>query len=103
VPEEARCLEIQKQDSDIRAATKAFFAGLNGRAGVYLIEVDSLLCSSGYPCPATVDGIAVRLPGADQTHFTSAGSTWFAPLLFDKVLAAVRSGTSAAAIPSVVP
>ena len=103
VPEEARCLEIQKQDTDIRAATKAFFTGLNGRAGVYLIEVDSLLCSSGYPCPTTVDGIAVRLPGADQTHFTSDGAIWFAPKLFDRVLAAVKNGTSPTAVPSVAP
>jgi hypothetical protein len=87
----ARCVVIQSEDSNIRAATKEFFAGLNGRPGVYLIEVDSLLCPNGYPCPGTVDGVAVRTPGWDQTHFTDQGATWFAPRLLDKVVAALRA------------
>jgi hypothetical protein len=63
---------------------------------VYLIEVDSLLCPSGYPCPSQVAGIDVRLPGYDQTHFSDAGSTWFAPRLLDEVVAALKGPAPAA-------
>ncbi len=100
---QTRCLEIQKQDTDIRAATREFFASLNGRAGVYLIEVDSLLCPRGYPCPATVDGMAVRLPGSDQTHFSNEGSIWFAPRFFDTVMAGLRTVAAASTSPSAMP
>jgi peptidoglycan/LPS O-acetylase OafA/YrhL len=94
----ARCREIQGQDSTIREATQEWFASLGGRSGVYLVEVDSLLCPTGYPCPATISGLQVRLPGSDQTHFTSAGAAWFAPRFFDLALAAINgtSGTVAA-------
>jgi peptidoglycan/LPS O-acetylase OafA/YrhL len=93
----ARCLEIQNQDSVIRAATREWFASLGGRKGAYLIQVDDLLCPKGYPCPSRISGIAVRLTGYDQTHFTDAGSTWFAPRLLDRALAALDGDTSAAA------
>jgi hypothetical protein len=99
VPMQDRCLTIQHQDTIIREATREWFAGLDGRAGVYLIEVDSLLCPNGYPCPSQVAGIDVRLPGYDQTHFSEAGSTWFAPRLLDEVVAVLKapaSGTTAA-------
>jgi peptidoglycan/LPS O-acetylase OafA/YrhL len=91
VADQARCLVVQSEDADIRPATEEFFASLNGQPGVYLIEVDSLLCPGGMPCPATVDGIDVRVPGWDQTHFTDQGATWFAPRLLDKVVAALRT------------
>jgi peptidoglycan/LPS O-acetylase OafA/YrhL len=91
VASQQRCLEIQSQDTVIRQATREWFAGLGGRAGAYLIEVDSLLCPGGYPCPTRIGGIQVRLPGSDQTHFSDAGSTWFAPRLLDKVVAALQA------------
>jgi peptidoglycan/LPS O-acetylase OafA/YrhL len=97
VSSEGRCREIQTQDTVIRAATKEWFATLAGRQGVYLVEVDSLLCPKGNPCPATISGLQVRLPGYDQTHFTAAGATWFAPRLFDRVLAALN-GTAGAVV-----
>jgi hypothetical protein len=90
VASQARCLEIQSQDTVIREATREWFTSLTGRDGVYLIEVDSLLCPNGYPCPARVSGLQVRLPGYDQTHFTSAGAEWFAPQVFDLSLAALN-------------
>jgi hypothetical protein len=54
-----------------------------------LIEVDSLLCPNGYPCPGLVDGLQIRYSGYDQTHFTSSGADWFAPRLLDLVVAAL--------------
>ena len=92
-----RCRDIQSQDSVIREATQEWFASLSGRAGVYLVEVDSLLCPSGYPCPAEISGLQVRLPGSDQTHFTAAGAAWFAPRLFERALAAINGPPGAAA------
>jgi hypothetical protein len=89
----ARCREIQNQDSIIREATQEWLASLNGLSGVYLVEVDSLLCPAGYPCPSTISGIQVRLPGSDQTHFTAAGAAWFAPRIFDLALAAINGPT----------
>jgi peptidoglycan/LPS O-acetylase OafA/YrhL len=97
VASEGRCLEIQAQDAVIREATRGWFESLGGRAGVYLVEVDSLLCPDGYPCPASISGLQIRLPGFDQTHFTSAGAAWFAPRLFDRALAAI-DGTPAAVV-----
>ena len=90
VANQARCQVIQRQDTVIRQATQEWFAGILGQKGVYEIQVDSLLCPHGNPCPGKVAGIDVRLPGYDQTHFTQAGSTWFAPRLFDKVVAALE-------------
>jgi peptidoglycan/LPS O-acetylase OafA/YrhL len=86
----ARCLEIQSQDPVIRAATKEWFDSLDGEKGVYLIEIDSLLCPNGCPCPATISGIQVRLKGYDQTHFSTAGASWIAPQVFDRMLAALN-------------
>jgi len=90
VANQARCQVIQRQDTVIRQATQEWFAGILGQKGVYEIQVDSLLCPHGNPCPGKVAGIDVRLPGYDQTHFTQAGSTWFAPRLFDKIVAALE-------------
>ena len=87
-----RCREIQSQDANIRDATREFVAGLNGRSGVHLLEFDSLLCPGGYPCPGLVDGVQLRYPGYDQTHFTTAGAEWFAPRLLDQMLLALNSG-----------
>ena len=94
VAQEARCLDIQRQDAIIRAATTAFWKSLGGEPRVHLVSVDPLLCPSGMPCPSTIDGIHVRISGYDQTHFTSVGATWFAPRLMDLVVSVVQAGAS---------
>jgi len=94
VADQARCVTIQQQDALIRQATRDWFASLGSRSGVYLIQVDSLLCPHGVPCPEQNDGIDVRLPGYDQTHFSAAGSVWFAPRLLDEVVAALQPGAA---------
>jgi peptidoglycan/LPS O-acetylase OafA/YrhL len=81
----ARCRVIQDQDTIIRAATESFAAQFAGRRDVLLVSVDDLLCPQGYPCPAMVDGLQVRRGGGDQTHFTDAGTAWFASRLFDRI------------------
>jgi hypothetical protein len=86
----ARCREVQSQDAVIREATPEWFASVADRQGIHMIEVDSLLCPNGYPCPTRISGITVRETGYDQTHFTAAGAAWFAPYLFDRVLAALN-------------
>jgi peptidoglycan/LPS O-acetylase OafA/YrhL len=103
VADQTRCEIIQSEDTNIRRATNDFFADLNGRAGVYLIEVDSLLCPAGYPCPGYVDGVQVRFPGYDQTHFTAAGAAWFAPQLLDRVMAAIEGRADPGASQSLAP
>ncbi|HJW21821.1 MAG TPA: acyltransferase family protein, partial [Candidatus Limnocylindrales bacterium] len=90
VPMESRCEDLQRQDTIIRAATSAFWAQVRDRPGVHLIDVDPLLCPNGYPCPTTIAGVDVRIAGWDQTHFTAAGATWFAPRLLDLVMESTR-------------
>jgi peptidoglycan/LPS O-acetylase OafA/YrhL len=91
VPMQARCDDLQRQDALIRAATGAFWRSVAGRTGVHTLTVDQLLCPSGVPCPTTIDGIAVRISGWDQTHFTPEGARWYAPRLFDLVRSACAS------------
>ena len=83
-----RCAEVQDQDAIIRAATELFWSRLGDRADVKLLQIDQLLCPSGYPCAATVDGIEVRESEWDQTHFTQAGAGWLAPRLLEASLSA---------------
>ena len=91
-----RCQTIQEQDATIRTATETFAAKFAGRGAVILISVDDLLCPSGYPCPATIDGTQVRMGGADQTHFTPAGAAWFAQRLYDRLAPFARDGRAPA-------
>ena len=86
---QVRCVEIQTEDANIRKATEDFVAGLDGEPGVYLLDLDPILCPGGYPCPRRVGGMEVRYAGWDQTHFTPAGSAWLAPKIFDDALAAL--------------
>lgn len=98
LPQPRRCLEIQAQDDAIRGATRAFWSRIHARPGVHLLMLDALLCPDGYPCPAAVDGVQLRLGQADQTHFTEDGAAWLAPRLLEAVLeAAGRSELGAAA------
>jgi len=92
VPGESRCLDVQRQDGIIRAATTAFWSSLDGEARVHRISVDSLLCPTGVPCPSEISGITVRISGYDQTHFTAAGAQWFAPRFLDLVVASLEAG-----------
>jgi peptidoglycan/LPS O-acetylase OafA/YrhL len=82
----ARCRTIQSQDTIVRAATQQWFDSLDGEPGVYLVEIDTLLCPTGYPCPKKVDDIQIRYPGSDQTHPTDAGARWLAPRILNLVV-----------------
>jgi peptidoglycan/LPS O-acetylase OafA/YrhL len=82
---ERRCNDIRSQDETIRRATAAFRLAREGTRGVYFLDIDELLCPGGVPCPATIDGIAVREGGTDQTHFTEQGAEWFAEKVFSMV------------------
>jgi hypothetical protein len=84
-----RCRDIQQQDQLIRKATMTLWSQVQAWPGVHLVELDSLLCPGGYPCPRLVDGTEVRHSGWDQTHFTPAGAEWFAPRLLDKAMATI--------------
>ena len=87
-----RCAEVQAQDTIIRTATELFWSRIKDRGDVELVRIDQLLCPNGYPCPATIDGIEVRMSAWDQTHFTEAGADWIAPRLLDLSLAATALG-----------
>ena len=91
VAQEDRCRDVQNQDYIIREATTEWLASLGGHPGVYLVEVDSLLCPRGIPCPVLIGGMQVRYAGWDQTHLTAEGSAWFAPRLLDRVVATLRA------------
>ena len=82
---EQRCIDIREQDEFIRSVTERFSASMSGREDVVFVTVDDLLCPSGVPCPASIDGVIVREGGTDQTHFTEEGSLWFARKLLDRV------------------
>ena len=84
-PDPARCRTIQDQDRTIREATRVFADRVGPRPDVEFVSVDDLLCPRGYPCPASIDGIGIRLGAQDQTHFTTEGATWFATRLLDRV------------------
>jgi len=84
----SRCQDIQQQDAAIRSATQAFIQQVTPQNGVSAIEIDSDLCPNANPCPSLIDGIQVRRPDRDQTHFTEEGAAWFAPRWFDKAVAA---------------
>ncbi len=86
-----RCADIQLQDDSIRAATADFRDQVEGRDGLWFIEVDSILCPDANPCPEIIDGIQIREGARDQTHFTAEGAAWFAPLWFDAAVAAVEN------------
>lgn len=80
-----RCSDIQAQDETIQAVTRSFWAEVESIRGVHQLDVDDLLCPRGNPCPGMIDGIQVRIEGWDQTHFTDAGASWFAPQLIGRV------------------
>jgi peptidoglycan/LPS O-acetylase OafA/YrhL len=83
-----RCADVQAQDTMIRSATELFWSRIKARGDVRLLGIDQLLCPRGNPCPATIDGIEVRMSEWDQTHFTPAGAEWIAPRLLDLSLSA---------------
>jgi hypothetical protein len=82
---ERRCNDIAAQDRTIREATRAFEVSVGSMPGVRFVELDPLLCPGGVPCPARIDGVAVREGGTDQTHFTDEGALWFARHLIPMV------------------
>jgi hypothetical protein len=73
-----RCLVITDQDKNIRWASQVFLEQNVENALLHGLSVDHLICPDGYPCPAVIEGIEMRLGGNDQTHFTEEGSAWLA-------------------------
>ena len=58
------------------------------RPGVGLVNLSSIVCAKGPPCPEFVDGI--RLRPADGGHFQTAGAAWVAPRLYDAIAVAAE-------------
>jgi hypothetical protein len=48
---------------------------------VHVLDLPAIVCPTGVPCPAVVDG--VRLRPRDGGHFEGAGPAWVAPRLLD--------------------
>ena len=59
-------------------------------ASVTLVDFAELVCPSGPPCPAVVDGVTLR--PRDGGHFEGEGPAWVAPRLLDLVTAALAAG-----------
>jgi peptidoglycan/LPS O-acetylase OafA/YrhL len=57
------------------------------RPGVDLVNLASIVCPGGPPCPEYVDGI--RLRPADGIHFQADGAAWVAPRLYDALARAL--------------
>ena len=55
---------------------------------VTVVDLAKIICPSGPPCPAVVDGVDLR-PN-DGGHFAGAGPAWVAPRLLDAVLRDLR-------------
>ncbi len=58
------------------------------RPGVGLVDLSSIVCAKGPPCPEFVDGI--RLRPADGGHFQASGAAWVAPRLYDAIARAAE-------------
>ncbi|MGK2949502.1 MAG: acyltransferase family protein [Acidimicrobiales bacterium] len=84
-----RCIQVQEQDERIRAATRAFVERHRASRRVALIDIDDLVCPA-MPCPGVVDGVRLRSPDPDLTHFTGDGARYLAPHLFDRAFAAAE-------------
>ncbi len=78
----SRCETIQSQDRHIREATQAFEEATTGRTDITFVTIDEILCRE-VPCPAEIEGVAVREGAGDQTHFTEAGAVWFVDRLLE--------------------
>lgn len=78
-----RCREIQTQDERIRDATLTLEKRIGDSESVTFVHVDSFVCPDGYPCPSQIDGVQIRHPDWDQTHFTEDGARWIVPKLLD--------------------
>lgn len=63
-----------------RAILREAVAG-NGNATV--IELDPIVCPTGWPCPEVIDGVRLR---RDQMHLTAEGAAWVVPQLEQKLL-----------------
>ena len=57
------------------------------RPGVELVDLASIVCPGGPPCPEYVDG--VRLRPTDGIHFQQDGAAWVAPRLYDALARAL--------------
>ncbi|MDG1846995.1 MAG: acyltransferase family protein [Acidimicrobiales bacterium] len=80
-----RCVDIQFQDESIRNATLTWWETVRDSPNVYTVELDSYLCPLGNPCPEKINGVAVRVGGNDQTHFTEDGAEIVAVLLMEMI------------------
>lgn len=50
-----------------------------------VLDLERIVCPSGPPCPAVIDGVTLR--PTDGGHFSPEGATWVAPRLVDELLA----------------
>ena len=50
-----------------------------------VMDLAAIVCPTGPPCPAVVDGITLR--PKDGGHFSTAGATWLAPRFLDELTA----------------
>lgn len=57
------------------------------RDSVTVVDFDRLICPSGPPCPAAIDGVVLR--PRDGAHFEGDGPAWVAPRLLDLVVEAL--------------
>ena len=53
---------------------------------VGIVDLGSIVCPDGPPCPTTIDGIVLR--PEDGGHFDAAGAAWVAPRLLDRLVGA---------------
>jgi len=56
-------------------------------AHVEVINLESRVCPSGPPCPATLAGLKLR---PDHEHYGPAGSLWVAEWLMPRIVAAAK-------------
>jgi hypothetical protein len=50
----------------------------------FVVDLADTVCPGGHPCPATVDGVALR--PKDGRHYDGAGPAWVASRLLDVLL-----------------
>jgi hypothetical protein len=76
----------------IDALNRFFRHYVRERPGVALVDLASIVCPDGPPCPETRDGVTLR--PRDGGHFSEDGARWVAPFLFDEIARAAQPGAT---------
>ena len=91
--------EAYRRSETVNEVFRKFAAAHPSDVGV--VDFGDLVCPSGPPCDATIDGVTLR--PVDGGHFEADGAAWTAPRLLDLVYATVGRMRTSTATTTTVP